>query len=249
MKRVADDADLDPATGDDDGEFEADLHLVATVLPRPTGKRERPFPGEVRVTTKGLLAFPKSQSIHGYHSAEAVEIPTTLTCNLCPLYHVKRKNRRHHLACPEGRRDAICPILTRKQIAWASELMNEVRQTSGRDPSASQLATVEQIVRYRSRLFQIENYLKVAGLIDLREGQVRAVADRLGGVESGLTRALGELRQSMSDGRDVKHGAKPTLPEYLDALVQAQAARRAIEEAARKENFTSIPAIETEEGS
>jgi len=243
---VADDEDLDPDEDDDEAEFEADLNLTATVVPRPTGKRERPFPTEIRVSTKGLRA---GSTIHGFHAAEAVEIPTSLTCNLCPLFHVKRKDKRHPLACPEGKKGQVCPILTRKQVAWASELISEVRQTTGRDPSASQLATVEQIVRFRSRLFQCENYLAVAGFIDLREGQVRAVADRLGGVESGLTRALGELRQSMSDGRDTKHGAKPTLPEYLDALVQAQAARRAIEEAARKENFTSIQAVATEEGS
>lgn len=247
--RVTATDDFDQADDGDDGDFEASLNPPTVIaLPRPTGKRERPFPAEVRIATRGVKPANKGGVVHGYHSAEAVEIPTTLTCNLCPLYHVKRKDKRHHLACPEGRRNRVCPILTRKQIAWASELINEVRQTTGRDPSASQLATVEQIVRYRSRLFQIENYLKVAGLIDLREGQVRAVADRLGGVESGLTRALGELRQSMSESRDMKHGAKPTLPEYLDALVQAQAARRAIEEAGRKEGFTTIPAIEEGEG-
>jgi len=142
----------------------------------------------------------------------------------------------------------VCPILTRRQIAWASELINEVQDTTGRDPSATDRARIEQIVRYRSRLFQIENYLKVAGLIDLREGQVRAVADRLGGVESGLTRALGELRQSMSDSRDGKKGASPTLPEYLDALVKAQAAQRAIEEAGRKDAFTTLPVVEDGEG-
>jgi len=241
---VVEDDDFDAADDDEDGEFEADLNLPAVALARPSRKRERPFPGEVRLSTKGLQA---GSTVHGYHAAEAVEIPTSLTCNLCPLFHVKRKDRRHPLACPEGKKGQICPILTRKQIAWASELISEVRQTTGRDPVASQLATVEQIIRYRSRLFQIENYLRVAGLIDLRGGEVRAVADRLGSVESGLTRALGELRQSMNDARDGKKGAGPTLGEYLEALAKAKEAPVAIERGS-KEICTQAQDSLTEEG-
>ncbi len=236
--------DFDEAGDGETGEFEADLNAPAAAEVRPGARRERPFPAETRISTRGIKPANMGGTVHGFHSAAAVEIPTTLTCNLCPLYHVKRKDKRHHLACPEGRKNQICPILTRRQVSWASELINEVQDTTGRDPSATDRARIEQIVRYRSRLFQIENYLKVAGLIDLREGQVRAVADRLGGVESGLTRALGELRQSMSDSRDGKKGAAPTLPEYLDAWAKAQAAQRAIEEAGRKEAFTTVPAIE-----
>jgi len=245
---VAEIDELWPAEGDEGEEFEADLAAPAVAVVHRPAKRERPFPAEARISTRGIKPSNKGGTVHGFHSAAAVEIPTTLTCNLCPLYHVKRKDKRHHLACPEGRKNLVCPILTRRQIAWASELINEVQDTTGRDPSATDRARIEQIVRYRSRLFQIENYLKVAGLIDLREGQVRAVADRLGGVESGLTRALGELRQSMSDSRDGKKGASPTLPEYLDALVSAQASQRAIEEAGRKEAFTTLPVVEDGEG-
>jgi len=240
---------------DQDTEFEADLNVPAVSLARTGRRRERPFPAEVRIQTKGVKPLGKGSTVHGYHSHEAVEIPTTLTCNLCPLYHVKRKDKRHALACPEGRKNQICPILTRRQQDWVADLVNEVREKTGCDPSATDRARVEQIVRYRSRLFQIENYLKVAGLIDLREGEVRAVADRLGSVEGGLTRALGELRQSMNDAREGRKGAGPTLGEYLDALARAKEAPLAIEEAPRKGiatdrevGFTTLPTGE-EEGS
>jgi hypothetical protein len=231
-------------------EFEADLNVPAVAVPRGR-KRERPFPAEVRIATKGIKPFGKGSSVHGYHSPEAVEIPTTLTCNLCPLYHIKRKDKRNALACPEGRKNQICPILTRRQQDWVADLVNEIRDTTGRDPSATDRARVEQIVRYRSRLFQVENYIKVAGLIDLREGQVRAVADRLGSIEGGLTRSLGELRQAMSDARDSKRSSAPSLGEYLEALAVAKSAPIAIEEdprkgicTERKDGFTTIPARE-----
>ncbi len=193
---------------------------VAVAVEGAGRRRERPFPAEVRIATRGIKPKSRASTVHGYHSADAVEIPTSLTCNLCPLYHVKRRDKRHPLACPEGRKGQVCPILSRRQVEWATALIEEVRQATGRDPAATDRARIEQVVRYRSRLFQVENYLKVAGLIDLKAGEVRAVADRLGGIESGLTRSLSELRASMAECRDARRPPAPTLPEYLDAMAK-----------------------------
>lgn len=188
----------------------------------PPPLRERPFPAEVRIATRGIKPEHKGATVHGFHSPDAVEIPTSLSCNLCPLYHVKRKDKRHPLACPEGRKNRICPILTAKQEGWAVTLIDEVRQATGVDPSATDRARIEQVVRYRSRIFQLENYLKVAGMIDMRDGDTRAVAERLGRVENGLTRALAELRASMSEARERRRPAAPRLDEYLAEVVKNQ---------------------------
>lgn len=222
-----------------------DEGILPTGAARRRG-RERPFPAEVRIDSRGIKPKARTATVHGFHSGEAVEIPTSLSCNLCPLYHVKRKEKRHPLACPEGRKNQICPILTRRQIDWATGLIEEVRGATGRDPSASDRARIEQVVRFRSRLFQVENYLKVAGLIDLREGEVRAVADRLGGIESGLTRSLGELRQSMAEGREARRPPAPRLDEYLAAVARNVAAPLAIEGESCKEVLSEATTKEEE---
>ena len=158
--------------------------LVSREVPEP-----KSAPGELVVSApKGALPLGRTGTKHGYHSRDAVEIPTSLTCNLCPLYHVKRKDRRHRLACLEGKLNQVCPILIRRQIHWAEALIDEVREVTGGDPSASDRARIEQIIRHRSRVFQVENYLKVAGLIDLKKGEVRNVGDRLTTVENALSR-------------------------------------------------------------
>ncbi|MFQ5745196.1 MAG: hypothetical protein ACE5HV_16685 [Acidobacteriota bacterium] len=127
------------------------------------------------------VSFPSNRAgvRHGWHCQDAVQIPTSLTCNQCPLYHVKRKDRRHPLSCPEGRKNQVCPILTRLQLQWGEGLISEVHAVTGGPPLPSDNARIEQIIRHRSKIFQIENYLKVAGLIDLRKGEIRNVADRL----------------------------------------------------------------------
>jgi hypothetical protein len=215
-----------------ENEDAGDESLPLPALPR---RRERPFPAEVRIDTRGIKPKERAGTVHGYHSTDAVEIPTSLTCNLCPLYHVKRKDKRHVLACPEGRKNQICPILTRKQEGWAVSLIDEVRQATGRDPTATDRARIEQVIRYRSRLFQVENYLKVAGLIDLKAGEVRAVADRLGGIESGLTRSLGELRQSMAEARDARRPPAPSLSEYLGLLAQGSERKQILSDGSASE--------------
>jgi len=172
---------------------------------------------------KGTVPANRAGVKHGWHSADAVQIPTSLTCNLCPLYHVKRKDSRHPLACGEGRKNQICPILTRLQEGWAEGLICEVQEAAGCDPTPSDNARIEQIIRHRSRIFQIENYLKVAGLIDLKKGEIRNVADRLTTTENALSRTLAEFRQAIADRRDHQATNGPTLDEYLEALASGSA--------------------------
>jgi len=202
--------------------FEDDNGRSLPGLTAPTGRDPgilRTLPGEVEIRPpKGTVPANRAGVKHGWHSADAVQIPTSLTCNLCPLYHVKRKDRRHPLACGEGRKNQICPILTRLQEGWAEGLICEVQEVCGADPTPSDNARIEQIIRHRSRIFQIENYLKVAGLIDLKKGEIRNVADRLTTTENALSRTLAEFRQALSDRRDHQAANGPTLEEYLEAL-------------------------------
>jgi len=166
----------------------------------------------------GCLPANRAGTKHGFNSEDAVQIPTSLTCNLCPLYHVKKKDRRHPLACPSGRKNQVCPILSELQQQWAFGLIGEIRDTAGGEPSPSDNARIEQIIRHRSRIFQIENYLKVAGLIDLQKGELRNVADRLTTTENALSRALSEFRQAVSDKRAASEGQGPRLEDYLREL-------------------------------
>jgi len=185
-----------------------------SLVPLPHGR----LPGEVVVRTiTGLKPMGRTAVKHGFHCADAIEIPTSLTCSVCPLYLVKKRDKRHDLACPEGRKGQVCPILMARQIAWAEELVAEVREITGRDPMASDRARIEQIVRHRSRLFQSENYLKVAGFLDLREGVVRNVGERLITLENALSRSLGEFRQALSDRRQ-RQPEGPRLEEYLEVV-------------------------------
>ncbi len=164
---------------------------------------------------RGCLPPERAGIKHGWHSQDAVQIPTSLTCNLCPLYHVKRKDPRHPLSCSEGRKNQICPILTQQQQVWAFGLIREVEDAGGGPPTPSDNFRIEQIVRHRSRIFQIENYLKVAGLIDLKKGEVRNVADRLTTTENALSRVLAELRQALSERRANRASPGPRLEDYL----------------------------------
>ena len=166
----------------------------------------------------GTLPAQPGSVKHGWHSPDSIRIPTSLTCTICPLYHVKKKDKRHRLACKEGRKHRICPILTQLQQDWAFGLIEEVRNSTGTEPTSSDNARIEQIVRHRSRIFQIENYLKVAGLIDLNKGETRNVADRLTTTENALSRVLAEFRQAMSDRRAANQGQGPRLEDYLKAL-------------------------------
>ncbi len=176
-------------------------------------------PGDLVVSpTRGTLPAQKGATKHGWHSGDAIRIPTSLTCSICPLFHVKKKDRRHRLACKEGRKNRICPILTQLQQDWAFGLIAEVRQVTGADPTSSDNARIEQIVRHRSRIFQVENYLKVAGLIDLAKGETRNVADRLTTTENALSRCLAEFRQAMSERRSTGQGQGPRLEEYLKQI-------------------------------
>ena len=183
--------------------------------PRPP----RNAPAELVISPEpGTLPALKGSTKHGWHSGDAIRIPTSLTCTVCPLYHVKKKDKRHRLACKEGRKHLICPILTRLQQEWAFGLIGEVRDTIGSDPTSSDNARIEQIVRHRSRIFQIENYLKVAGLIDLAKGEVRNVGDRLTTTENALSRVLAEFRQAMSERRTANQGQGPRLEDYLKQI-------------------------------
>ncbi len=180
------------------------------------------LPAEVVIRApKGLKPKGRTGVTHGFHSGDVVEIPTSLNCSVCPLYHIKKKDRRHKLACPEGRKGQVCPILTRRQVRWAEQLLDQIREETGEAPRATDLILVEQIVRHRSRLFQCENYLKVAGLIDLRAGKVRNVAERMTTVENAMTRTTAELRQAIASRRQDKQIA-PTLAEYLEVRSSGQ---------------------------
>lgn len=173
------------------------------------------LPAEVRVPiVRGVLPLGRTGTRHGFHSPDAVEIPTSLTCNCCPLYHVKRKDHRHPLSCKHGRKHQTCPILTAKQVGWAHELITEVSEATGEPPTATDRIRIEQIVRHRSRVWQVENYLKVVGILDLKQGEMRNVGERLTTVENALSRSVAEFRQAIAERRVEKPGA-PTLSEYL----------------------------------
>jgi hypothetical protein len=174
------------------------------------------LPGEVRVpVTRGVLPLGRTGIKHGYHCGDAIEIPTSLTCNCCPLYAVKRKDPRHPLSCKVGRKHQTCPILTARQVAWVGELVGEVTEVTGSPPTATDRIRIEQIVRHRSRLFAVENYIKVVGLLDLKTGDMRNVGERLNTVENALSRSVGELRLALAERRVTKPTA-PTLSEYLE---------------------------------
>jgi len=183
---------------------------------RPRG----PLPGEILVrSAPGTKPVGRTGVTHGFHCPDAIEIPTSLNCSVCPLYHVKRRDRRHRLACSEGRKHQICPILTERQIGWAEELVQEIRDVTGDWPTASDRIRIEQIIRHRSRLFQVENYLKVAGFLDLGKGEIRNVGERLTTIENSLSRSLSEYRQAIGERRALKPQA-PRLEEYL--AIQAE---------------------------
>lgn len=174
------------------------------------------LPAEVEIRApRGTLPASRAGMKHGWHSEDAVQIPTSLTCNVCPLYHVRRKDRRHPLACHQGKINQICPILTALQQRWAFGMIGEVTDVTGSPPTSSDNARIEQIVRHRSRIFQIENYLKVAGLIDLKKGEVRNVGERLNTTENALSRTLAELRQALAERRSLRQAPGPRLDEYL----------------------------------
>ena len=203
-------------TRDDASQLKAE-----TADPADSTNPLRPVPGQLEVRApRGCLPPERAGVKHGWHSEDAVQIPTSLTCNLCPLYHVKRKDRRHPLSCPEGRKNRICPILTQAQQNWACGLIREIEEASGAPPAPSDNARIEQIVRHRSRIFQIENYLKVAGLIDLKKGEVRNVADRLVTTENALSRVLTEYRQALAERRACKAATGLRLEEYLQRFTQ-----------------------------
>lgn len=181
------------------------------------------LPAEIIIRApQGTLPANRAGTKHGYNSQDAVQIPTSLTCNLCPLYHVKKKDRRHPLSCPEGRKNQTCPILTQQQQQWAFGLIGEITEATGSGPTPSDNARIEQIIRHRSRIFQIENYLKVAGLIDLAKGEIRSVADRLTTTENALSRVLTEFRQAMSERRENGKGSAPRLEDYLKQIQTKQ---------------------------
>ena len=185
-----------------------------------------PLPAEQEIRApRGCLPPERAGVKHGWHSQDAVQVPTALTCNTCPLYHVKRKDRRHPLACPEGRKNQVCPILGRLQQRWAVGLILEVEETSGSPPTPSDNARIEQIVRHRSRIFVVENYVKVAGLIDLKKGELRNVADRLITTENALSRALAEFRQALAERRASRTSPAPRLEEYLREVQAAEVER------------------------
>ena len=173
------------------------------------------LPAEIRVPVpKGLVPPGQTGVKHGYHMSGSIEVPTSLMCNVCPLYHVKRKDRRHPLSCKHGKKNQTCPVLCARQVTWAAEFISEVKDVTGESPTASDRARIEQIIRHRSRIFQVENYLKVAGLIDLTKGTIRNVGERLTTLENALSRSLSEFRQALAERREVQPQA-PRLEEYL----------------------------------
>ncbi len=184
--------------------------FTADAVSLPSEMVIRPHP-RIGVGSKGGMK-------HGWHSQDVIQIPTSLTCNLCPLYHVKKKDRRHPLSCIEGKKNQTCPILTRQQQQWAFAFIAEIKDATGADPVPSDNARVEQIIRHRSRIFQIENYLKVAGLIDLAKGELRNVGDRLTTTENALSRVLSEFRQAISERRATHQGSGPRLEDYLKQI-------------------------------
>ncbi len=219
---------------------------LAAGPPPPLPKtREKPFPAELIIPTDGK-PYHKGGWRHGYHSEDVVSIPTSMGCDTCVLYAIRKKDPRHSLACPEGKKHAACAILMRYQENWVASLVGEIRQATGRDPSATDRARVEQIVRLRSRIFAIEVYIKAAGSIDLRTGELRNVMERLTGVENALTRALGELRASMAEGREARKGPAPRLEEYLAAVVRKPPVAVEVEERACKE-LLPVPQTSAEE--
>ena len=196
------------------------LEALSGLDPRELG----PVPGHTVVRPpRGAVAPHKAGTKHGWHSTEVVEIPTTLQCNTCVLYALKRKDRRHPLACEEGRKNQVCVILLRLQQQWAEGLLREIQEATGTDATASDCARIEQIIRHRSRVFACENYLRVAGLIDVKSGEVRNVADRVVASENALSRCLTEFRQAVADRRDNQHTPGPRLDEYLKTMREGTA--------------------------
>lgn len=194
------------------GRGQAERDMQNGAIPELSG----PMPAELTIRApEGCLPANRAGVKHGLHSEDAVQIPTSLTCSVCPLFHIKKRDRRHPLSCPEGRKNQVCPILSEQQRRWAFGLIREIRDATGNEPTPSDNARIEQIIRHRSRIFQIENYTKVAGMIDLQKGELRNVADRLAAIENALSRSLSEFRQSMSERRASAGGQGPRLEDYL----------------------------------
>ena len=183
-----------------------------------------PLPAEQRIKApKGCLPPEKAGVKHGWHSQDSIQVPASLMCGCCPLYHIKKRDKRHPLACPEARKNRVCTILTRQQQQWAFGLIREIEESVGSPPTPSDNARIEQIIRHRSRIFQAENYLKVAGMIDLKTGEIRNVADRLVTTENALSRVLTEFRQALADRRDHRAAAGPRLEDYLKEVRAVEA--------------------------
>lgn len=204
---------------DDDDRFDGPpLPACADLVP------ELELPAEVVIRApRGTLPPSRAGMKHGWFSDDAIQIPTSLTCNVCPLYHVRRKDRRHPLACHEGKINQICTVLAALQRRWAFGLIGEVSDATGSSPTSSDHARIEQIIRHRSRIFQIENYLKVSGLIDLKRGEIRNVGERLNTTENALSRTLAELRQALAERRAIRQAPGPRLDEYLLSKQTAEA--------------------------
>ena len=181
------------------------------------------LPGQVEIRApKGCLPPERAGMKHGWHSQDSIQVPASLMCGCCPLYHIKKRDKRHPLACPEARKNRVCTILTRQQQQWAFGLIREIEESVGSPPTPSDNARIEQIIRHRSRIFQAENYLKVAGMIDLKKGEVRNVADRLVTTENALSRVLTEFRQALADRRDHNAATGPRLEDYLKRIETAE---------------------------
>ena len=182
------------------------------------------LPGQVEIRApKGCLPPERAAMKHAWHSRDSIQVPTSLMCGCCPLYHIKRRDKRHPLACPAGKKNQVCRILARLQQNWAVGLIREIEESVGSPPTPSDNARIEQIIRHRSRIFQAENYLKVAGMIDLKRGEIRNVADRLVTTENALSRVLTEFRQALADRRDHRAAAGPRLEDYLKEVRAVEA--------------------------
>lgn len=212
------------------------VELTPPPAPRRYRRRQTPFPAELQIDVTGHRKGPRT---HGIHSKDVIAIPTLMSCDSCVLMAIRRKDPRSKLACPEGRKHATCAILARHQVAWVEGLVGEIREATGREPSATERARVEQVVRLRSRVFAVETYVRAAGAIDLRTGELRAVMDRLNSIENALTRSLDGLRNAIAEARAAKRGNAPSLAEYLSALATRNTAPLAVEDATERKEILS----------
>lgn len=227
--------DVSWSSGDEKSEPAPAATVTPLPAPRRYRRREQPFPAEMRIDVGGK---PKAAWAHGYHSKDVVAIPTLMSCDSCVLMAIRRKDPRSKLACPEAKKHATCAILGRHQVAWVEGLVGEVREATGREPTATERARIEQVVRLRSRVFAVETYVRAAGAIDLRTGELRAVMDRINSIENALTRSLDGLRNAIAEARAAKRGNAPSLAEYLNAIATRNSAPLAVQDAASKEIVT-----------